>query len=879
MSGLFGVEKPNRFADSGAPLLRVIMNLKPINRALRIIKGDIEQLPTPTLWSQLILESGEKIVASQADMSSAFYLFRLPRVWLPFLAFNSKFTGNTLGLPSSELFVPACRVLPMGWSSSVGIMQMVSRGLLLRRDTLGADELRRQMLAPAWFVDVALRQGPKSFWQVYLDNFMAAEVLREDDEGGLSEKLHAAAVQSWTEHGVLCADDKHVLASEHAIELGVQLDSETGLVGGSPERFHKLMAVTVMLLQVVLGRWIFVLQYRRPAMAVLSRCWNYSQKGDRRRWWPVVRRELACLLLFSPLLHTDLRTTFSSKVTCSDASHFGGAVAASVALGSAGEQLAHRLQNTCYEPVAAPLLVVSAFNGIGGSFRGYDLAGVRPAGLISIEWERTAQRVTRKAWPNVIEYGDIQLITKATVLEWSNMFPRVTHVQLVGGFPCVHLSSARAGRQNLSGDGSRLFWDLVRLIGWLREAFGHFAQVDFIIENVLSMDTPARIEISRVLGIQPVAMCPSDILPYNRPRLAWVSCELYPTQGTTFEACGDYIRIHMEGDSINTDQWVEPGWERTSSVPLPTFMKAIKRRAPPPQPAGISRCDERCLQRWYSDSYRFPPYQYKYEFLLSHPSKGLRYLSGEERDLLLGFGWQHTRAAMSASQVKQSPHDFEDARLTLCGDSFSMLSFGWIISQLCRFWVAPLTPSQVVERFGLAPGDGLASFIPAPLSRSLGYGFFSQHAGDEATLVQYLARHVNHTGSDVSLALGIPMSRKGQNHASLRADWWDWKILFKNRWQFPAHIDYLEMKIVLQAIKWRARSSDGVNSRWIHLADSMVSNFILSKGRTSSMLLQPLTQQIAAYLLALNSTQPHAHVDSIENPTDGASRETNNQEG
>ena len=44
LSGLFGVVKPQRFTDEGLPLLRVIMNLKPINRALKIIKGDIGEL-------------------------------------------------------------------------------------------------------------------------------------------------------------------------------------------------------------------------------------------------------------------------------------------------------------------------------------------------------------------------------------------------------------------------------------------------------------------------------------------------------------------------------------------------------------------------------------------------------------------------------------------------------------------------------------------------------------------------------------------------------------------------------------------------------------------------------------------------------------------
>ena len=59
LSGMFGVEKPNKVTTSGLPLLRVIMNLKPINRALDIIQGDISELPMATTWQQLLLQPDE----------------------------------------------------------------------------------------------------------------------------------------------------------------------------------------------------------------------------------------------------------------------------------------------------------------------------------------------------------------------------------------------------------------------------------------------------------------------------------------------------------------------------------------------------------------------------------------------------------------------------------------------------------------------------------------------------------------------------------------------------------------------------------------------------------------------------------------------------
>ena len=139
--------------------------------------------------------------------------------------------------------------------------------------------------------------------------------------------------------------------------MGVALKGK-GLVEGGPTRFHQLLVLPVEWVQIVLGRWVSVVQYRRPAMAALSRCWSYTRKGqDRRRWWPIVKEELCTLLCLMPLLQFDLRMQFSEAVTVSDASPSGGAVAA-------------------------------VFNGIGGAFRGYDLAGVRPAGFIFIEWDK-----------------------------------------------------------------------------------------------------------------------------------------------------------------------------------------------------------------------------------------------------------------------------------------------------------------------------------------------------------------------------------------------------------------------------------------------------------------------------------------------------------
>jgi len=148
LSGLFGVPKPGKVSAQGNQVLRLIMNLIPINRALDVVLGDIQELPSAATWQQLVLFEGSSITISQADMSSAFYLFRLPPVWLKFLAFNFRLKRKDVGLPGEGFVYPACRVLPMGWSSSVGLMQMASRELIRRASIPPSDELRRGNVVP-----------------------------------------------------------------------------------------------------------------------------------------------------------------------------------------------------------------------------------------------------------------------------------------------------------------------------------------------------------------------------------------------------------------------------------------------------------------------------------------------------------------------------------------------------------------------------------------------------------------------------------------------------------------------------------------------------------------------------------------------------------
>ena len=105
---------------------------------------------------------------------------------------------------------------------------------------------------------------------------------------------------------------------------------------------------------------------------------------------------------------------------------------------------------------AIPVLIVSLFNGIGGSFRCYDILGVSPMGRIAVECDTGANRITQKRWPGTSIINDVKLVDRALVRSWSSKFLRIQEVHVWAGFPCTDLSAVKFNRANLKGSDSKL---------------------------------------------------------------------------------------------------------------------------------------------------------------------------------------------------------------------------------------------------------------------------------------------------------------------------------------------------------------------------------------------------------------------------------------
>eukprot|EP00438_Fugacium_kawagutii_P023130 Skav208787 [mRNA] locus=scaffold931:260209:264566:- [translate_table: standard] len=863
LNGMFGVRKSS-VTKCGLPALRVIMNFIPINSISVALSGKVQELPGVCQYMSITLGPNETILASQLDMTSAFYLFRMPASWKPYMCFALALSGGEIGLDPQKRYHLCCGVLPMGWSSAVAIMQEVSDSLLRIKSLSPEQQVTRLRPLPSWMTSILATTagGTRAWYHVYLDNFFAGVRALEGLENDEDQVLQRKAEEAWLEAGVLSSSKKKVSGEPLVEELGALIDGVGGVIGGSPTRLLKLAQLTLLVVarkrvpakwvQVVCGRWVHVLQFRRAGMVVLRWVWQWVAGSKiNRATRDKSRLELFWLMCGSCLLHTNLRATVSPVASASDASGRGGAVGIARSLTQVGQDFVNAELSA--EVPTHPALVVSLFNGVGGAFRTYDLCGVRPMGLVSVEISKPANRVVGRRWPQAVLLNDIRDITLDEVRKWQLRFPHVEEIHVWAGFPCVDLSRVRAGRQNLQGAQSGLFAEILRVQALLKRVFGQKFRLLFVIENVASMDTDALKELSQIFGVTPLYFQPSDAAPVSRPRVCWTNVSLQGLPGIILRKRANWIEVIAKAPHPLDEAWMTPGAERDPAgqgAIYPTCMKSIARSAPPPEPAGLRRASSDAVARWRADSFRYPPYQYKSEYVLWSEA-GWRLLNSSERELLHGLGWQHTSLCWSASDIKKDEVGYEDQRCSLVGDGFSMYSFVLVTWALCYRTMAPTSYLHLCNRMGMAPGYCAPLDRECHLARKLVYGSCGRDPRTVADLSRLLLRRVNHTGSDIRVSSGAVLNPKAFPRQSVVADWWQWESVFHCRWGRQEHINRLELRSILLALKHRVVHLKEVDVRFLHLTDSYVCMSVVAKGRSSSVMLTSVLRQISAWYPSL----------------------------
>jgi hypothetical protein len=305
-------------------------------------------LPTPAHVVQLRLPEMEQLLIGKADLSNYYHHLQLPEWLRPFLALPS-LTAAELGLdngPSDRLIFPCCTTLPMGWSHSVRIAQLIHENILYEPhgDTPAALRPEDNIL------HVQHPDIVRPLHALYVDDSIMFGLASDPDE---TKRQYNRMLAAYASVGLPVKESKCIYpdAVRTVTALGMDVNGLDGTVSISSGRHYKMILATVHLLwkervtghavSVVVGLWTWNLLLRRPALSALKCCYSFI---ERHRWseaelWPSVRRELITLIGLAPLLHTSLRYEWYQSVMASDASTMAAGVVATAFV----EGLVHQL--------------------------------------------------------------------------------------------------------------------------------------------------------------------------------------------------------------------------------------------------------------------------------------------------------------------------------------------------------------------------------------------------------------------------------------------------------------------------------------------------------------------------------------------------------
>ena len=286
----------------------------------------------------------------------------------------------------------------------------------------------------------------------------------------------------------------------------------------------------------------------------------------------------------------------------------------------------------------------------------------------------------------------------------------------------------------------------------------------------------------------------------------------------------------MSGPTERVGLWVPDDlvWEAADSgVKLPTFTRAIVRKKPPPDPAGLKTASQEALSRWQQDSYRFPPYVYEEKFLLTGEDGTLRKIPADSKELLMGFKRNHTKKLDRELYEKTPWQQSEDERQSALGNSFHTSTVALILGTLLfdmGFLKKALSPDELLQQLiseHLDGGGDSCESVATPSLSSVGSATeLEDMEADEklmllegapgdvdeakiherlmAQLVHQFLRIVEVRGSDIRLDTSVVFKPSAVPRTSIDPSRWAWKERRSFRWRRSQHINLLGLSCRLQ---------------------------------------------------------------------------------
>lgn len=149
--------------------------------------------------------------------------------------------------------------------------------------------------------------------------------------------------------------------------------------------------------------------------------------------------------------------------------------------------------------------VLSLFDGMSCGQIALDKLGIKVDNYFASEIDKYAIQVAKKNYPNTKHIGSVTEVK-------GNDLPQID--LLIGGSPCQGFSFA--GKQlNFEDERSKLFFDFVRLLKECKPKY-------FMLENV-KMKKESQDVITKFLGVEPIEIVSSKLVPQIRRRLYWTN--------------------------------------------------------------------------------------------------------------------------------------------------------------------------------------------------------------------------------------------------------------------------------------------------------------------------------------------------------------------
>ena len=410
LGGLFGVPKMEEV--DGVPVLRLIMDLRPINQLFEAIAGDLHTLPMLSQLFPLEIFPDDNILVSSEDIKVMFYIVGLGESWRPLLAFGKEVPDHMRPAGVSEPCVLSSPVLPMGFINSVSVAQTLHRNIVnfaIDRLKISREaEVRRDQPLP----NSALA------YRVYLDNFDLLERKNREAACLLSGELSAPAAELrrvYEDFDIPVNEKKSVKTQLVGEMQGGLIDGKKGIVRPKPDKVARYLRGAWYLLQskrtdlkriqMVAGGLVYLFSYKRCLMSCLNDVWGFisSFEGRLGVWKPIpdsVREELFCCAALAPPAFMNLRAPYDSTVTASDASESGGGLSFSSGLTPFGNEAAEKSVRGCTSAGTDDdqVLLISLFDGVGTCRVALDVLRAKVAGYVAIETDAAARRVVESAF-------------------------------------------------------------------------------------------------------------------------------------------------------------------------------------------------------------------------------------------------------------------------------------------------------------------------------------------------------------------------------------------------------------------------------------------------------------------------------------------------